>query len=98
MQGQSRFAPLVRQTNCDKRPMEQVAGIIFEAIGEDEPLGLDDLLIYASLFLNDPVVFVVTKAAAASARRWESKSGIGGMTFDKLRKYSRRAHGYGPRP
>jgi hypothetical protein len=78
--------------------MERPTGIIFEGIGEDKPLWLDDLLIYASLSLYDPPVFVRGNVTAALAllREGGTSLGIAGMTVDELRKYPRRSHGYAP--
>jgi hypothetical protein len=45
--------------------MERALGVIFESIGEDKPLWLDDLLIYASLSLYDPLVFLCGNVTAA---------------------------------
>jgi hypothetical protein len=47
--------------------MERPTGIILEGIGEDKPLWLDDFLIYASLSLYDPPVFVRGNVTAALA-------------------------------
>src|SRR6266478_3935519 len=78
--------------------MEWPAGIIFERIGEDNPFWLDDLLIYASLSLHDPLVFVRGNVTAASVLLREGGTGLGiaRMTVDELREYSGRSHGYAP--
>jgi hypothetical protein len=52
MQSQPGSAPLVREGYRNHCLMERPTGIIFEGIGENKPLWLDDLLIYASLSLQ----------------------------------------------
>ena len=65
MQSQLGSAPLVRKGCRNHRSMERALGVIFESIGEDKPLWLDDLLIYASLSLYDPLVFLCGNVTAA---------------------------------
>ena len=98
MQSQLGSASLVREAYRNHRLMERPAGIIFEGIGKDKPRWLDDLLIYASLSLYDPLVFVYDNVTAASAllRECGTRIGVDGMTVDELRKCPRRSHGYAP--
>src|SRR6266446_7071350 len=88
MHGQPGSAPLVRKAHRNHCLMERPARLVHESIGEDKPLWLDNLLIYAALSLYDPVVFVRRELPATSLLR-EARTilGINGMPVDKLRKY-----------
>src|SRR6266446_8080371 len=90
MHGQPGSAPLVRKAHRNHCLMERPARLVHESIGEDKPLWLDNLLIYAALSLYDPVVFVRRELPATSALLGD------GMPVDKLRKYPGRPHGYRP--
>src|SRR6202035_5736732 len=98
MQSQPGSAPLLREGYRNHCLMERPTGIIFEGIGENKPLWLDDLLIYASLSLYNPIVFVRGNITAALAllREGVTSVAIARMTVNELRKYPRRSHGYAP--
>ena len=98
MQSQLGSAPLVREGYRNHRLMERPTSVIFESIGEDKPLWLDDLLIYASLSLYDPLVFLCNSITAVWALLREGRTGLGtdGIAIDELRKYPWRSHGYEP--
>src|SRR5262245_53611284 len=76
-QSQLGSAPLVREAYRHLRLMERPAGIIFEGIGEDQPLRLYDLLIYASLSLYDPRVVARGNVTAALARLRATRTRLG---------------------
>jgi hypothetical protein len=57
MQSDLGSAPSLRKTYGNYRLMERPTRVTFKGIGEHQPLWLDNLAIYASLPLNDPLVF-----------------------------------------
>jgi hypothetical protein len=88
MQSYLRSATVFRKTYRNCCLMKRPAGVIFEGICEHQPLWSDNFLIYASLSLDDQMLFTRGRLTAASVllRGCGTSEGFDWITVTELGK------------